>query len=408
MVRRVIPFSDFCERDEFFLKNNKTVFAVIVTFFCTLLLSTAFFEVNQTPPSMVQKAYNTIQKNYYGEIDEEKLYEGAVAGMVAALGDPYSYYMGAENYTELQNDLNSEFTGIGATVSVDPTDNLLTVVAPVEGSPAAQAGLKPNDKILSINDMAVSGDNYQDAVKLMRGDESSIGENIKLLIRPAGQQDSVVYNITRAKIVNHTVKHKMLPNQIGYIQITNFELKTDQEFKSAVDALGKDSLKGLVIDLRYNPGGAFSSTKEIADYLLPEGIITSFEYKDGSKTEYKSDANYYDIPLAVLINGSSASASEVLSGALHDHGRAVLIGEKTYGKGIVQSIIPFDETKEGETALYLTTSGYLTPNGNNIHHLGIAPDIEVPTPEYLKGTNPADIPQEEDIQLQRAISELSK
>lgn len=390
------------------MKHNKTVLAVIVTFFCTLLLSTAFFEANQTPPGTVQKAYNIIKNNYYGQLDEKKLYEGAVAGMVAALEDPYSYYMNADNYTELQNDLNSEFTGIGATVSVDPADNLLTVVAPVEGSPAAEAGLKPNDKILSINDLAVSGDNYQDAIKLMRGNESSVGENIKLLIRPAGQQDSVVYNITRAKIVSHTVNSKMLSDDIGYIQITNFELKTDQEFKSAVDALGKDKLKGLVIDLRYNPGGAFSSTKEIADYLLPEGVITSFEYKDGSKTEYKSDANNYDVPLAVLINSSSASASEVLSGALRDHNRAVLIGEKTYGKGIVQSIIPFEKTDAGETALYLTTSGYLTPNGNNIHHVGINPDIEIPTPEYLKGTNPSDIPQDEDIQLQRAISELSK
>lgn len=390
------------------MKNNKTVLAVIVTFFCTLLLSTAFFEANQTPPGMLQKAYQIIKKNYYGDFDEEKLFEGAVAGMVAALEDPYSYYMSADSYAELQNDLNSEFTGIGATVTVDPADNLLTIVAPIEGSPAEQAGLKPNDKILSINDMAVSGDNYQEAIKLMRGDESSIGENIKLLVRPTGQEESVVYNITRAKIVNHTVNYKMLTNDIGYIQITNFELKTDQEFISAVEALGKDQLKGLVIDLRYNPGGAFSSTKEIADYLLPEGVITSFEFKDGSKQEYTSDADYYDVPLAVLINGSSASASEVLSGALRDHDRAVLIGEKTYGKGIVQSIIPFDETKEGETALYLTTSGYLTPNGDNIHHVGISPDIEVPTPEYLEGTNPTDIPQEEDIQLQRAISELSK
>lgn len=390
------------------MKNTKTVLAVIVTFFGTLLLSTAFFEANQTPPALVQKAYQVIRDNYYGEFDETKLYEGAVAGMVAALEDPYSYYMTADNYTELQNDLNSEFTGIGATVSVDPEDNLLTIVSPVEGSPAAQAGLKPNDKILSINDIAVSGDNYQEAVKLMRGDESSVGENIKLVVRPAGQQESIVYNITRAKIVNHTVNYRMLSDDIGYIQITNFELKTDQEFKSAIEALGKDTLKGLVIDLRYNPGGAFSSTKEIADYLLPEGIITSFEYKDGSKQEYTSDADYYDVPLAVLINGSSASASEVLSGALHDHGRAILIGEKTYGKGIVQSIIPFEKTEEGETAIYLTTSGYLTPNGDNIHHVGISPDIEVATPAYLQGTNPSDIPQEEDIQLQRAISELEQ
>ena len=174
--------------------------AVIVTFFCTLLLSTAFFEANQTPPGMLQKAYQIIKKNYYGDFDEEKLFEGAVAGMVAALEDPYSYYMSADSYAELQNDLNSEFTGIGATVTVDPADNLLTIVAPIEGSPAEQAGLKPNDKILSINDMAVSGDNYQEAIKLMRGDESSIGENIKLLVRPTGQEESVLYKITRAKL----------------------------------------------------------------------------------------------------------------------------------------------------------------------------------------------------------------
>lgn len=390
------------------MKNKQTAKAVIITFFATLIFSAVIFKVTQTPSAMVQDAYRIIRENYYGEYNEETLFEGAVAGMMATLGDPYSYYMDADSYAELQNDLNSEFTGIGATVSVDPNDNLLTIVAPVEDSPAEKAGLKPNDKILAINDTVVSGDNYQDAVKMMRGNESTVGENIKLLIRPAGQENAIEYNITRAKIVNHTVNYKMLTQDIGYIQITNFELKTDQEFKYALESLGKDTLKGLVIDLRNNPGGAFSSTKEIADFLLPECTITSFEYKNGRSQVYTSDADCYDVPLVVLINGSSASASEVLSGALRDNGRAVLIGEKTYGKGIVQSIIPFKNTTKGESALYLTTSGYVTPNGENIHHVGIAPDIEVATPEYLVGTNPSDIPTEEDIQLQRAISELTK
>ena len=205
-----------------------------------------------------------------------------------------------------------------------------------------------------------------------------------------------------------TVKSRMLPNDVGYVRITSFDDKTAEQFEQHLKSLGESSLKGLVIDLRNNGGGTLSSTEKIADRLLPEGLITYFEYKDGSKREFKSGPEFLDIPLAVIINGSSASASEVLSGALRDHQRATLVGEKSFGKGIVQTIYPFMTTQKGETAMYLTTARYFTPNGECIHGKGIQPDIQVSLPEELRGMNFDDMTLEQDVQLKTAWQEVLK
>ena len=239
---------------------------------------------------------------------------------------------------------------------------------------------------------------------MMRGSGNDVGDEIKLTIRRAATGADEEMTLKREEITLKTVKYKMLDDKVGYIRITSFDENTGEEFTSALTELS--GMKGLVIDLRNNGGGMLEPTLKIADSLLPEGLITYFEYRNGEKTEYKSDADYLDIPLAVLINGSSASASEVLSGAIRDHSRGTLIGEKSFGKGIVQSILPFMKTKNGETAIYITTSRYFTPSGECIHGQGISPDIQVPMPEEYANMSFDELTLDQDAQLEAAYTDV--
>lgn len=356
----------------------------------------------------LQRAAKMIENTYYEDVDQETLYEGAIEGMVNALGDEYSWFVNEESYQQLLSNTEGEYDGIGVTVSIDPADQLITVIAPIEDSPAYKAGLKPGDKIIAVDGKSVGYDNYREAINMMRGAAEGSGSELRLTLKRANEGDPAELTLQREKIVMKTVKSRMLPNDVGYVRITSFDDKTAEQFEQHLKSLGESSLKGLVIDLRNNGGGTLSSTEKIADRLLPEGLITYFEYKDGSKREFKSGPEFLDIPLAVIINGASASASEVLSGALRDHQRATLVGEKSFGKGIVQTIYPFMTTQKGETAMYLTTARYFTPNGECIHGKGIQPDIQVSLPEELRGMNFDDMTLEQDVQLKTAWQEVLK
>ena len=229
-----------------------------------------------------------------------------------------------------------------------------------------------------------------------------------LSVKRAGSGNIEEIVLTREHIVLKTVKSKTLPENIGYVRITNFGEGTDKEFVQALDNLGYQNLNGLVIDLRNNGGGTLTSMQNISDMLLPEGVITYFEYKDGRKKYFRSDKEFLDIPVSIIINGSSASASEAFAGAMRDHNRATLVGEKSFGKGIVQSVFPFMETDKGTTAVYLTTSKYFTPSGECIHKKGIAPDISIAMPEEFIGSSFDDLSLEQDIQLNTAWKLLVK
>ncbi len=398
--------------------KKAVIITAIVTFFATSALAVGAWSVYNSgalsmlgigingsySASSVLRAEKIIKSSYYKDVDDATLYKGALQGMMASLNDQYSWFVDEGSYKELTQDLGGKYTGIGVNVTLDTEDELITVVSPIEDTPAFKAGIAAGDKIISVNGTPVSKSNYQDAISMMRGSGNDVGDEIKLTIRRAATGADEEMTLKREEITLKTVKYKMLDDKVGYIRITSFDENTGEEFTSALTELS--GMKGLVIDLRNNGGGMLEPTLKIADSLLPEGLITYFEYRNGEKTEYKSDADYLDIPLAVLINGSSASASEVLSGAIRDHSRGTLIGEKSFGKGIVQSILPFMKTKNGETAIYITTSRYFTPSGECIHGQGISPDIQVPMPEEYANMSFDELTLDQDAQLEAAYTDV--
>lgn len=397
-------------------KKRAVIITAIITFVCTTVLTTAVRFFNDSglldiigltgkteySVSSVEKAANIVSQFYYEDVDESVLYKGALEGMISALDDEYSWFVDEESFKELKEETQGEYTGIGVTVSIDDTDETITVISPIEDTPAFKAGIKPGDKIIAIDGTRVGLSNYRDAVNMLKGDSSMVGKNVVLTLKRAGTGNLEEVTLVREKIHLITVKSKMLPENVGYIRITSFGENTYNEFETNFTSLGAESLKGLVIDLRNNGGGILTSTLGVADTFLDEGLITYFQYKNGSKTEYKSDADIIDIPVVVLVNGQSASASEVLAAALHDRGRATLVGEKTYGKGVVQTVLPFIKTDKGETAIYITTSRYFTPAGVCIHGTGITPDVSVSLPEEYAKLGFDNLTLEQDNQLKIA------
>lgn len=343
---------------------------------------------------------NTIQENYYKDITDDELNEGILRGVVESLGDPYSVYMNQEEYKKFMESSDGEYVGVGLVVSPGK-DGYITVVSPVKGSPAEKAGIKTDDKILKVNGQEYSADKMSDAVSVMRGKE---GEKVTLTIGRNEKNGFVEkdYEIIRKKIKLETVFGEMLEDKIGYIGITEFDKPTYTDFVAQYKKLKKDGMKSLILDLRGNPGGLLDVCADLADFFLDEGTIVYTKYKDGEKDYYYSDAQKEDIPMVVLVNGGSASASEIVSGALQDRGRAKIIGTQTFGKGIVQRIFDLNSGQ----ALKVTVSEYFTPNDKNIHGIGIEPDIIVELDEDVEGIGTEYL--DEDLQLQKAIEVLKK
>ncbi len=367
------------------------IITALITFFSTLVLFYGGFIVYRSPfvthmssalqgeysEASLQRMADIINTYYYDDVDKQKIYKGAIEGMVDALGDEYSAFIDEEEYSSLMEDLTGEFKGVGVQVTIDPEDNLITVIAPIEDTPAYRAGIKTGDKIIAVDDVPVSLDNYDEAIDMMRGTEEDETDDVKITLVRAETEAVEDIVVTREVIVTKSVKSRMFDGNVGYIRITNFDENTADDFTYHLNILGGEKLDGLIIDLRGNPGGIIDTTHEIADMLLPKGMFVYFEYKDGSREEYVCDDEYYEFPLAVIVNGGSASASEAFAGAVKDTERGVLVGEKTFGKGIVQTVMPFMYTQKGETAIKLTTSRYFTPKGHCIHGQGLVPDIEI-------------------------------
>lgn len=335
---------------------------------------------------------------YYDDIENEKLQDGLYTGLIDGLGDKYSVYYNEEDYQALQISTTGQYYGIGAGLSQDKDTMVVTVNKVYEGTPSESAGLLKDDVIVSVDGTEAASMELSELVKLIRGEK---GTTVHLEIYRPSTEENLSFDVERQDITLPSVSHKMFEDGIGYVHIDSFETETAAQFEEAVKDLENQGMKALIIDVRYNPGGMVTAVVQILDDILPEGTVVYTEDKNGNRQDYTSSGDtYLDYPLAVLINGESASASEILAGAVKDYQYGTLIGTTTFGKGIVQTIFPLED---GD-AVKLTTAKYFTPNGNYIHGVGIGPDIELEY-EYLD-KDATSYDEAYDNQIQKAIEVL--
>lgn len=338
-----------------------------------------------------------IVKEYYlRDVDEDVLLEGQLKGLFSAIEDPYSVYMTKDEFKSFMEHTKGVFGGIGVYVAPGD-DNLITVISPIEDTPGERAGIKPGDKIIKVDGREFTADKMDEAVKHMKGEPGT--EVLLTIMRKDLEGNSQIFdkNIKREEIRIKSVKSNMLKDNIGYIRIISFDDFTYNDFMAHLKELQNKGMKGLVLDLRNNPGGLLDISAKIADELMGEGTIVYTETKKKEREYLKSDKNKLGIPLTVLVNEGSASASEILSGALQDTKEGTIIGTTTFGKGVVQRI---KELSDG-SGFKITVSEYFTPNGRNIQGIGIEPDIIVEIPKDVEQIGVENI--EEDTQLQKAI-----
>ncbi|MDE6435409.1 MAG: S41 family peptidase [Lachnospiraceae bacterium] len=339
---------------------------------------------------------NLIDKNFYFEDEDQKKQDGIIKGYLEGLEDPYSVYYTQEEYASFMEDTEGEYVGVGVQVSQAVDTKIITVVKVFDG-PAQEAGIKAEDVITEVNGEDISDQDIDAVVDKIKGEE---GTEVTITVyRPSDGKDHE-YTMPRRKVENPTVEYKMLANNIGYIEVTSFYEVTGQQFIAAVEELTAKGMEGLVVDLRGNGGGLLDIAVDMLDYMLPEGKIVYTEDKDGNVTsEYSStDEEQFTKPLAVLVNGYSASASEIFAGAIKDYGLGTLVGTNTFGKGIVQRVFPLDDG----SAVKLTIAKYFTPNGNDIHKIGIKPDIEI----EFDSEAYAESEGEKDNQLDAAVNSI--
>ncbi|MDD4122541.1 MAG: S41 family peptidase [Eubacteriales bacterium] len=308
-----------------------------------------------------------IQERYYVPVDESALMEGLYKGLFWGIGDPYSAYLSKDEYEEIMISTTGEYQGVGVTIAPDER-GLINVVSPIDGSPADKAGIMTGDKIISVEGEVYDGSSIDQAAAAMRGKP---GTKVDLVVI-RGQKE-LQFTITRANIIMQTVRSEVLDGNIGYIRISSFEEKTADDFKQHLRDMELKGVQGLILDLRDNGGGLVEVSIEVAEALLDEGTVTYTEDRQGNKEYYKSKPGKTGLPYIVLVNGGTASASEIVTGAIKDHNSGKIIGTTTYGKGIIQSI---EQLSNGD-AVKLTIMQYFSPDGNVIHKVGIKPDIEV-------------------------------
>lgn len=342
---------------------------------------------------------NIIDKYYLGEVDEEKLEEGAIKGYIAGLDDPYTQYFTKEEMTEYEEETLGKFTGIGIYMVQDEEQNVIRVLSPIKDSPAAEAGIQPGDIITKINDISYTGEQMNEASNKIKGEN---GSKVKLEILRGDQ--TLTFEIERREIkVNH-VESKVLENNIGYLLLTTFDDGCSEEFEEKLKELKKQNIQSLIIDLRNNGGGIVQEATDIADLFVDKGkdlLITTDKNNKEEITKAKKD-KLIDVPVIILTNENTASASEILAGALKDHQVAKTVGTKTYGKGVIQELL----TLSDGSGIKITTNEYYTPNRGKINKVGIEPDETVELPEEYK--NKLEIPEDQDTQLQKAIEMLKK
>lgn len=338
-----------------------------------------------------------IREYFLDDVDDQKMEDYLYYGMMAGLGDPYAAYYNEEETRSMLDSSSGSYCGVGAVFSQNIVTGEIAVVRVYEGFPSYEAGMLPGDLLYMVNDEDITGEDLTNIVTKIKGEE---GTEIKLSVYRDGEV--LDFTMERKTIEVPTVEYEMLPEHTGYIMIAEFDGVTDKQFHEALEALLQDGMEKLVIDLRNNGGGNVDTVCNIADELLPEGPIVFTEYKDGRRAERSSKSDCVDLPMAVLMNENSASASEILAGALQDYEKAVIVGTQSFGKGIVQSVL---DLQDG-TAMKITTAKYFTPDNHDIHGIGITPDVEIDLPEELK--RQTDIPYEDDVQLQKAVEVLQQ
>ena len=365
--------------------------------YAELLGNTTGSVLDRASVDKINNLYGLIEKTYIKPVDKEKLQDGLYKGLLEGLDDPYSVYYNKEEFAEMMENDSGTFEGIGAYLSQDPDNKQITVVRPIEGSPAEAAGMKENDIIVEVDGEDISGQDIDTVVSKLRGPK---GTSVNVGVRRGGAAELIYFDIKREKINSISVDHKMLENDIGYIAISDFADATADQFMEAFDDLEKKGMKSLIIDLRSNGGGYVDVSVEIADRMVKDGVIVSVKEKHGLSYKYedKGDDKYLKVPCVVLVNGNTASASEILTGALRDYKLATVMGTKTFGKGITQMIFPLDDG----SGVKITNSEYYTPNGENVHGVGIEPDVVVEW-DYEKYTKDGT-----DNQLDAAVDYLKK
>lgn len=360
----------------------KSVKITLIALLCVMVLSLAFgagcvisFRTTATAPTegfntgVINEAWNVISRNYVepDKADSTTISQGAIKGVVQALDDPYSAYLDPEAYKFEQSDMQGSFGGIGASVSINKNKEPI-IVAPMEGSPAEKAGIKTGDIIKAVDDKATEGLSLLETVSMVRG---PVGTKVKLVIVHLGSDEPIEIEVVRAEINSSTVKYQM-KGDIAYIRILSFGERTNQELNTALQALDLTTAKGIILDLRSNPGGLVTALIDVASHFIKEGVIITLRDNQGKTISESAKPNgvFTTLPIVVLVDQYSASASEVLSGALQDHKRATIAGTVTLGKGSYNS---FFELSDG-SAIYLTIGRWLTPNNREIEGKGITPD----------------------------------
>jgi carboxyl-terminal processing protease len=339
------------------------------------------------------EAWGVVEREYYNRdaIDRQKLIYGATKGMVDAVGDPYTVYLTPANREVNDTDLRGSFDGVG--IQVDMRDGKLTVIAPLDDSPAAQAGVRPGDVVTHVDGKSISGKTLNDTVLLIRGQR---GTTVSLTIVRPGAADPLVFDLTRAEIKLQSVRSRMLPEGVGYVRLATFASNTPRDTTAALKELLAQQPHGIVLDLRSNPGGYLHSSVEVASQFIADGVVLHQANGNGERQVYRAEPGGVatDARLAVLVNKGTASASEILAGALRDNGRAILIGEPTFGKGTVQNVHELSD----RSGLRVTTAQWLTPNEHPLQGVGLTPDLAV--------AGPPESTAENDPQLEAAVRYL--
>ena len=393
------------------MTKKPTIITAAITAVCVFALTTAFYlsptgsivfglisdTVTGSSYAKFIQFENIIEKKYMGSYNGSALMDNALHMYVASLNDPYSSYFNKNEYEDFSSNLGGDYRGIGVTVA--NANGRILIKNVQKNSPAQKGGIQKGDILAKVNGKDYSGNELSAAVMAIKA--IPLGSSVVITVERGGK--TLDLTVVIEEIKRELVSSRMEQPGIGYIRLQSFGTDVFEKFKSQIEELKKQGMKGLIIDLRSNPGGTLTAAVDVGNYLLPEGNIITIRNKSGGEEVYKSDKNELGLPMCVLINENSASASEVIAGALRDYKKATLVGKKTFGKGVVQTVFDLGD----KTALRLTTAKYYTPSGECIHAKGIAPDIEVDLPDGVSFTQ-NDTEIENDTQLEAAITEINR
>ena len=379
------------------------VIVAFITFLVTSIGMQEYFYGNNNKEgtneivSEINNYRKIIDKYYLGEVDEEKLKEGAIKGYIEGLEDPYTEYISKEDMQDYLEDTMGNFVGIGIYMVQDTEENKIMVLSPIKNSPAEKAGIQPGDYIIKINDVEYKGEQMTEASNKIKGEE---GSTVKIEIQR--KEEILTFEIKRENIIVNPVEGKVLENNIGYIAFSSFDEETAKEFKNKYEELSKQGITSLIVDLRNNGGGIVNVALDIAEYFAPKGSVLLYEVDKNNNEEIKKSENepIINMPVIILTNENTASSSEILAGALQDLGIAKIVGTKTYGKGVIQEVLSLPDG----SGIKITSEKYLTPNKREINKVGIQPDVEVELPETVD--NILNVEEKDDTQLQKAVEML--